>query len=74
MFHLEEILATNSALWFSSAESVSKKLAYASFDDTEVGEVSYNAYGGGGNEFQEGSRDSRYSCSKTFSFLSYPML
>lgn len=56
--HSEEILASNSALWFSSVESASVKMVYAMFDDTEVGEVSYNEYGG--NDFPEGNRDVRY--------------
>ena len=51
-------MSSNSALWFSSAESATAKMVYATFDDTEVGEVNYNEYGG--SEFFEGNRDIGY--------------
>ena len=57
-FYSEEILTSNSAIWFSSVEAASVKMVYATFDDSDVGEVSYNEYGG--SEFPEGNRDIRY--------------
>jgi len=53
----EEILTSNSAIWFSSTVSSNSKMVYGTFDDTEVGQVNYNEYGG--SEFPEGKRDLR---------------
>ncbi len=51
----EEILSSNSAVWFAPSSSSSAgghaKLVYATFDDSNVGEVTYSEYGGGGSSF-----------------------